>query len=141
MKKGILFKKIVQWASFAIFLGCSATILIESGIDGENSGAQSGGVTDQVQDLIDKNHDKETVKEIRDFSVSFVSPTEDNTYFVGDVLQYSLGFIPENTSYKTLNWSVSDSSILNVSESENQIVFFGVFFIKFLILSVTFHIP
>ena len=77
MKKGILFKKIVQWASFAIFLGCSATILIESGIDGENSGAQSGGVTDQVQDLIDKNHDKETVKEIRDFSVSFVSPTED----------------------------------------------------------------
>lgn len=123
VKKGILFKKIVQWASFAIFLGCSATILIESGIDGENSGAQSGGVTDQVQDFIDKNHDKETVKEIQDFSVSFVSPAENNTYFVGDILQYSLGFIPEDTSYKTLNWSVSDSSILNVSESENQIVF------------------
>lgn len=123
MKKGKLFKKIVQWTSFALFLGCSATILIESGIDGENSGAQSGNVTDQVQDLIDKNHDKETIKDIRDFSVSFVSPTEDNAYFVGDVLQYSLGFIPADTSYKTLNWSVSDSSILNVSESENQIVF------------------
>lgn len=123
MKKGKLFKKIVQWTSFVLFLGCSATILIESGIDGENSGAQSGNVTDQVQDLIDKNHDKETIKDIRDFSVSFVSPTEDDTYFVGDVLQYSLGFVPEDTSYKTLNWSVSDSSILNVSESENQIVF------------------
>lgn len=106
-----------------MFLGCAATILIESGIDGENSGAQSGNVTDQVQDVIDKNHDKDTIKDIKDFDISFISPKEDNAYFVGDVLQYTVTFSPKDTSYTTLNWSVSDSSILSVEESENKISF------------------
>ena len=73
--------------------------------------------------MIDKNHDRETIKDIKDFAITFVSPNEDNTYSVGDVLQYSITFTPNDTSYKTLNWSISDPSILSVEESENKISF------------------
>lgn len=121
MKK--VFRKIVQWGSLALFLACGTVIMVESAMDGESSGNQSGAVTDQIQDAINKNHDKETIKEIKNFAVTFENPHSDWTYIVGDKLRFSVTFSPSDTSYKELDWSVDDSSILSVNDTDGVISF------------------
>ena len=105
------------------YIGASATILIESAIDGEGSTKQSDAITSQVQDAIDKNYDKNAIKEISDFQVSFDQDIASRPFFPGDVLSYSISYQPIDTTYKNLIWTIEDESVLTVNESQQTILF------------------
>ncbi len=116
-------KKFSKWFFLGLFIACSLTILIESGIDGTNSANQSNAITDQVQDAIDKNHDKNTIKEIEDFSVKFTNANDDNIYYVNDTLTYDFSFTPIDTSFKDVEIENSNSTVLSIKEESKTIVF------------------
>ena len=122
MKRNWL-KLTAAWIFLGAYIGASATILIESAIDGEGSTKQSDAITSQVQDAIDKNYDKNAIKEISDFQVSFDQDITSHSFFPGDVLSYSVSYQPIDTTYKNLIWTVEDDSVLTVNESQQTILF------------------
>ncbi len=121
-------KPFIKWSFLALFLTFGTVIMVESGIDGTNSGKQSDAVTDQVQDIIDKNYDKDALREIKDFDIDFARPIEGETFYVGDSLSYSISFSPLDTTYKTLDFEVlnnetSDQDVLEIREEKQEILF------------------
>ena len=88
---------------------------------GQQSADQSGDVADKVEDNLNDSYDKENLIEIQDFNISVDSEKE--TYFVGETDSYNLTFTPENTSYKSLLISSSDSTIVNIDQSEEKLHF------------------
>lgn len=122
MKKGLI-KNIFKWGSLVCYLGCAITILVESGINGKNSANQSDSVANNVQDIINQNHDNETIKDIKDFNINFVDPKIDNTYDVGDVLNYKVSFVPSDTSFKELKWESTNDNVVHVDEINNYLSF------------------
>ncbi len=121
--KRIWLKLTAAWIFLGAYIGASATILIESAIDGEGSTKQSDAITSQVQDAIDKNYDKNAIKEISDFQVSFDQDIASRPFFPGDVLSYSISYQPIDTTYKNLIWTIEDESVLTVNESQQTILF------------------
>ncbi|HBB06066.1 MAG TPA: hypothetical protein DCZ41_05805, partial [Firmicutes bacterium] len=121
-------KPFIKWSFLALFLTFGTVIMVESGIDGTNSGKQSDAVTDQVQDIIDKNYDKDALREIKDFDIDFARPIEGETFYVGESLSYSISFSPLDTTYKTLDFEVlnnetSDQDVLEIREERQEILF------------------
>lgn len=121
-------KPFIKWSFLALYVAFGTVIMVESGIDGTSSGKQSDAVTDQVQDIIDKNYDKDAIREIKDFDIAFARPIEGTTFYVGESLSYSISFSPLDTTYKTLDFEVlnnetSDSEVLGVREEKQEVSF------------------
>ena len=57
--------------SLCMCLTCAAVILAESAVDGTSSADKSNAITNIVQDVIDSNHDSNTIVDIHDFNLSF----------------------------------------------------------------------
>lgn len=111
----------MKWGSFACFLTAVSVIMVEAAMPSAVSAGQSNGVAGVVQDEIDKNHDKETIKEIKDFSINFINPKEN--YFVGDKLKYDVTYVPVDTSFKNINYKISDTSLLSINPIDKEISF------------------
>ena len=122
MKKGLI-KNIFKWGSLVCYLGCAITILVESGINGQNSANQSDSVANNVQDIVNQNHDNETIKDIKDFNIDFLDSKINNTYNVGDILNYKVSFVPSDTSYKELKWESTSDNIVHIDEINNCLSF------------------
>ena len=122
MKKGLI-KNIFKWISLVCYLGCAITILVESGINGQNSANQSDSVANNVQDIVNQNHDNETIKDIKDFNIDFLDSKINNTYNVGDILNYKVSFIPSDTSYKELKWESTSDNVVHIDEINNCLSF------------------
>lgn len=116
-------KTAAAFVCLGAYVGASLTILIESAIDGDNSSKQSDIITGQVQDAIDKNYDKNALKDIEDFNISFSEDIENHPFFAGDALTYSIGYKPVDTSYKTLDWNISNPKVLDVDQTNQTITF------------------
>ena len=121
-------KPFIKWSFLALYIAFGTVIMVESGIDGTNSGKQSDAVADQVQDMIDKNYDKDALREIKDFDIDFAREIEGTTFYVGETLSYSISFSPLDTTYKTLDFEVldngtSDREVLDVREEKQEIAF------------------
>lgn len=116
-----IFYEIIRWGALAVFIIAVGVILGESAMPGQQSADQSGDVADKVEDNLNDSYDKENLIEIQDFNI-FVD-SEKETYFVGETVSYNLTFIPENTSYKSLSISSSDSTIVNIDQSEEKLHF------------------
>ncbi len=122
MKKGLI-KNIFKWGSLVCYLGCAITILVESGINGQNSANQSDSVANNVQDIINQNHDNETIKDIKDFNIDFIDSKINNTYDVGDILNYKVSFVPSDTSYKELKCESTNDNVVHIDEINNCLSF------------------
>lgn len=122
MKKGLI-KNIFKWISLVCYLGCAITILVESGINGQNSANQSDSVANNVQDIVNQNHDNETIKDIKNFNIDFLDSKINNTYNVGDILNYKVSFIPSDTSYKELKWESISDNVVHIDEINNCLSF------------------
>ena len=94
---------ISQWVALGAYCACAAVILAESAMDADSSSNQSNQVAGGIQDAIDKNYDKNAIKELKDFAVSFTCPS-DFSVFVGDRVSFSVVYSPEDTSYRNLIW-------------------------------------
>lgn len=116
-------ERILRWGSLAMYVACSITILVEASLDGTKSGNRSGIITNFVNQIIDNRHDRETIKEIENFDISFDGAKEDSTYYVGDVLSYSVTYSPSNTSFKGLSWNIEHNDVLEINENECSITF------------------
>ena len=66
--------------SLGMFLTCAAVILAESAVDGTSSADKSNAITNIVQDVIDSNHDSNTIVDIHDFNLSFNNEQYKDTY-------------------------------------------------------------
>lgn len=120
-KTKILIRDILKWGSLACFLCAVLVIIVEALIPANISADQSNDIAGNVQDTLDKNHDKDTIKDISNFNINF-----DNTqkyYFVGDTLKYKIEYTPFDTSYKNINYEISDTSILTIDSIKNEISF------------------
>lgn len=122
MKKGLI-KNIFKCGSLVCYLGCAITILVESGINGQNSANQSDSVANNVQDIVNQNHDNETIKDIKDFNIDFLDSKINNTYNVGDILNYKVSFVPSDTSYKELKWESTNDNVVHIDEINNCLSF------------------
>ena len=105
------------WAFFAAALVGYGAIIYESAQDGSTSSDHSSNVGDLVpDDIVDSAYDDKNIINIKDFTVSF-SPNNDQ-YFVGDVIEYSYSFTPENTSYKDIEVNASPESLVSIHDGE-----------------------
>ena len=118
-----LLKNIARIVSLLAYIACVVVILVESGVDGKNSADQSNGVADQIQDSIDKNHDKNTIKEIQDFSIEFTGRKDGDIYSVGDSLSYDFSYSPSDTSFKELKWEIVNKDVVHLDESSRCLSF------------------
>ena len=90
MKKARQLKKGISFVCLGAYIGASLTILIESAIDGDHTSKQSDVITGQVQDMIDRNYDKNALKDIEDFNITFAESIEGRSFHAGDTLAYSV---------------------------------------------------
>lgn len=122
MKKPSI-KTVIRYASLALFVGLSLTILIESAFEGTESTKQSDAFANPIQDALDQDYDKKSLLDIKDFSLLFQN--EKDVYNVGESLSYTPSFSPEDTSYKNLSFEVSEDKegILSIDEARNAIRF------------------
>lgn len=118
-----LLKNIARIGFLLAYIACAVVILVESGVDGKNSADQSNGVADQIQDSIDKNHDKNTIKEIQDFSIEFKDRKDGDIYSVGDTLSYDVSYSPSDTSFKELKWEIVNKDVVHLDESSRCLSF------------------
>ena len=116
-----IFYEIIRWGALAVFIIAVGVILGESAMPGQQSADQSGDVADKVEDNINDNYDKENLIEIQNFNLTVNSEKE--TYFVGESISYNLSFTPENTSYKSVIMTSSDTTIVNINQSEEKFYF------------------
>lgn len=116
-------EKIIKWGSLGMFIACSLTILIGASLDGDISENRSGIITDFINQIIDDHHDRETIKEIEGFDISFENDETNKIYYVGDTLSYSVRYSPIDTSYKALEWTIDDPSILEIDQNECKLSF------------------
>ena len=123
MKKVRSLKKGISFVCLGAYIGASLTILIESAIDGDHSSKQSDVITGQVQDMIDRNYDKNALKDIEDFNITFAESIEGRSFHAGDTLAYSVSYSPVDTSYKTLKWEIDHPELLEVDQSKQNITF------------------
>ena len=112
---------ISQWVALGAYCACAAVILAESAMDADSSSNQSNQVAGGIQDAIDKNYDKNAIKELKDFAVSFTCPS-DFSVFVGDRVSFSVVYSPEDTSYRNLIWDY-DTEDVDFSEADSSICF------------------
>lgn len=120
-KTKTIIRNILKWGSLACFLTAVSVIFIEAAMPVSISAGQSNDVAGAVQDELDKNHDKETIKDIKSFKVNFIDLKE--TFFVGETLKFDIEYTPVDTSYKNLTYSISDSSILSLNSASKEITF------------------
>ena len=121
MQKGkgySIFRSIIQWGSLVAFILCVLVILIESAIPGDQSKEQSDGVANIVQDGIDSDYDEENLKDIESFDV-VLEKTEG--VLVGETLSYEIHYQPEDTSYPSLSWNISDPSAFDIDYTKQTI--------------------
>lgn len=116
-----IFYEIIRWGALAVFIVAVAIILGESAMPGQQSADQSGDVADKVEDNINDNYDKDNLVEITNFDISLES--DKDIYYVGESVSYNLVFTPGNTTYKSIIMTSSDSSIVNINQSEEKIYF------------------
>ena len=112
------FRTIIKWLSLTAFLCCSLVILIESAIPGEQSKEQSDNIAGIVQDGIDNDYDEENIKDIESFEVL---PEKTEDILVGETISYAVSYNPEDTSYPSLVWNVSDPSAFAIDYSKQTI--------------------
>ncbi|MBO8427801.1 MAG: VanZ family protein [Firmicutes bacterium] len=111
MSKKSLFYNIIKRGSLVCFFIASVIILVESGIDGKTSAAQSNSIGSVIQEGINENHDKETIVSIKDFEVNLLNPSENNVYYVGESLNFTFTYTPENTSYKEIKTEYDENYV------------------------------
>ncbi len=105
------------WAFFAAALVGYGAIIYESAQDGSTSSDHSSNIGDLVpDDIVDDAYDDKNIINIKDFAVSF-APNKDQ-YFVGDVIEYSYSFTPENTSFKDIEINASPESLVSIHDGE-----------------------
>lgn len=80
-KTKTIIRNILKWGSLACFLTAVSVIFIEAAMPVSISASQSNDVAGAVQDELDKNHDKETIKDIKSFKVNFIDLKE--TFLLG----------------------------------------------------------
>ena len=114
-KKNHWFYELIRWGAFSVFLICIIIILAESAMPGTQSGQQSGGVTDIVEDNLNDGYDKENLIDIKDFNI-VTNPFKD-FYYIDDKINYEVLYEPENTSYKALIFKSSDETIVSIDET------------------------
>lgn len=68
-----IIRNIFKWGSLTCFLVAVLVILIEAAIPSDISAGQSNDIANVVQDELNKNHDKETIKEIDSFDINLSS--------------------------------------------------------------------
>lgn len=128
MKIGNIFKQITvrgifKRLSLLLFLICSVTILAESAVDGTGSANKSNSITDIVQDVINENHDNNTIIDISDFSISFDKSSTIDSFHPGDSLSFSISYFPENTSYQGIDIVSSDTNVVTIDQDEKKLNF------------------
>ena len=116
-----IIRNIFKWGSLTCFLVAVLVILIEAAIPSDISAGQSNDIANVVQDELNKNHDKETIKEIESFDINLSSSK--GIYYVGETIKYSVSYTPIDTSYKNIKYEISDSSLLKVDTFKNEITF------------------
>ena len=109
--------------SLGMFLTCAAVILAESAVDGTSSADKSNAITNIVQDVIDSNHDSNTIVDIHDFNLSFNNEQYKDIYNPGDILTYETVFEPSSTSFIGLNITSSNQEIAKINPEEKKISF------------------
>ena len=112
------FKAVIKWLSLAAFLCCVTVIFVESAIPGEESANQSNDVAGLIQNGIDSDYDKENLKDIEGFDVL---PERTEGLFVGDVITYEVHYHPEETSYPSLDWTISAPDSVKVDYGKKTI--------------------
>ena len=120
-KTKLIIRNFLKWGSLTCFLATVLTILIEAAIPANISADQSNDIAGVVQDELDKNHDKETIKDIDKFDI-ILNSTKD-IYYVNEVVSYSINYVPIDTSYKNLDYEISDSSLLKIDTYKKEITF------------------
>ena len=116
-----IIRNLFKWGSLTCFLVAVLVILIEAAIPSDISAGQSNDIANVVQDELNKNHDKETIKEIESFDINLSSSK--GIYYVGETIKYSVSYTPIDTSYKNIKYEISDSSLLKVDTFKNEITF------------------
>lgn len=112
------FKAVMKWLSLAAFLCCVTVIFVESAIPGEESADQSNDVAGLIQNGIDSDYDKENLKDIEGFEIL---PERTEGLFVGDVISYDVRYHPEETSYPSLDWTISAPDAVKVDYGKRTI--------------------
>ena len=116
VKKGF-WRKFFAWCFFAAACVGYGVIMYEAAQDGATSSQHSGTIGDMVpDDVVDEVYDNENVIAIKDFSVS-LSPSQ-NEYSIGDVIEYSYTFDPENTTYKDIDVVASPESSVSINNGK-----------------------
>ena len=120
-KKGsgyLVFRSVIQWLSLAAFLCCVVLILVESAIPGTESQEQSDDVAGLIQSGIDSDYDSENVKDLVDFEIHL----EKTELQVGERTKYEIEYLPEDTSYPSLDWNISRPEAVEVDAKEQTIL-------------------
>lgn len=112
--------RIVQWGFLAAFVCACILILVESATPGTESASQSTAIATIINERIEENHDKKTIKEIEDFSFEY---DNSKTLYPGDTLDYTIGYTPEDTTYKNVTFSLSNESIMKVDSVNSSLSF------------------
>ena len=107
-------KSIFKWFVLAAYIGCAATIIVESCIPGASSASQSDAVGGSLSDLINdisKDQTKYVALEKIQISYKITSATIGETYQIETIIS------PTNATNQSLTYTSSDINIAQVSET------------------------
>lgn len=114
-------RDILKWGSLGCFMVAVLVICIEAAIPADISANQSNNVAGVVQDELNKNHDKETIRDLNSFDIQFDNNKKE--YFVGDKLKFDVSYDPIDTSFRNLEYKVGSPELIDLNIKESTITF------------------
>lgn len=108
MKARRVIKNIIKYMALFGFILGSALTQIFSAVPADASAEQSNIFTRILMIFLNNNHDKQTIKELKDFKVTLEDENhntweEGKTFSVGETFKYRVDYTPVDTSYKELD--------------------------------------
>ena len=108
------FKKVFTYLCLAAYVCCVGVLVVEASMDGTKSANQSNTVGGGIADIIN-NGAGDTSVAIEPTEVKITNKIE--TAYVGDTYQLNTSIIPEDSTFQSLLYSSSSSSIATISDS------------------------
>lgn len=108
------FKKVFTYLCLAAYVCCVGVLVVEASMDGTKSANQSNTVGGGIADIIN-NGAGDTSVAIEPTEVKITNKI--STAYVGDTYQLNTSIIPEDSTFQSLLYSSSSSSIATISDS------------------------
>lgn len=119
MQKKPKLLRIFIYLNLLAFIGLTAFLIFQASLDGKASSAQSGAVGGEIADVINNSTGDQT-QLISPTAIEIINPI--TQVYVGDTYAFQCKVLPENATYKSLTYTVSDDSLAKISES-GEVVF------------------